>query len=444
MGKFETCNCVFVLKIFFAVECRIIAVEQAEIPNFAPVSGDKLCIKPNGNFLYKFSNMQTFSIAHAVKDRYASLFSEQPIVVRSPGRVNIIGEHTDYNDGFVLPAAIDKASYVAVGRRSDNTIQLYSEEFGEPFETTLSTLAPTKKGWPNYVLGVVDQLVKSGKPVHGFNLVLSGDVPIGAGLSSSASIECATAFALNELFGLSISRLEMVKMAQRAEHLFAGVRVGIMDMFASAFGKKDHVIKLDCRSLEYEYVPLKMDGIKIVLFNSNVEHSLASSEYNTRRQQCEAGVALIKKHYPTVHSLRDATMDMLHQYVEPEDALIYKRCKYVVEEKERLLQGCDDLKRGDIKALGKKMFQTHDGLSKEYEVSCRELDFLVDRVRGNEAVLGARMMGGGFGGCTINLVKEEAIEALVKETTEAYGKQMNRELLSYIAQIEDGTSVIDL
>lgn len=387
--------------------------------------------------------MPAFPIAHAVKKKYEELFADTPLVVRSPGRVNIIGEHTDYNEGFVLPAAIDKAAYVAAGRRSDAVIKLYAEELDETFETTIDALAPTDKGWPNYILGVADQFIKSGHAIGGFNLVLSGDVPIGAGLSSSAAIECATGAALNELFQTSIPKLELVKMAQRAEHLFAGVRVGIMDMFASSFGKKDHVIKLDCRSLDYEYVPLKMEGIKIVLFNSNVEHSLASSEYNTRRQQCEAGVALIKKHHPEVASLRDATMDMLHQYVEPVDALIYKRCKYVVEEKERLLQGCADLKRGDIKALGQKMFQTHDGLSREYEVSCKELDFLVDHVRNNEAVLGARMMGGGFGGCTINLVKEDAIEALVAETTKIYGEKMNLELLTYIAQIEDGTSVID-
>jgi galactokinase len=388
--------------------------------------------------------MQTFSIAHTVKDTYQQIFAEPSLVVRSPGRVNIIGEHTDYNDGFVLPAAIDKAAYVAVGRRNDTSIHLYAEEFKERFETTVDALAPSDRGWPNYMLGVADQMVKSGHVLGGFNLVLSGDVPIGAGLSSSAAIECATAFALNELFGFSIPRLEMVKMAQRAEHLFAGVRVGIMDMFASMFGKKDHVIKLDCRSLEYDYVPLKLDGIKIVLFNTNVEHSLASSEYNTRRQQCEAGVALIKKHHPEVASLREATMDMLHRHVEPADALIYKRCKYVVEEKERLLAGIEDLKRGDIRALGQKMYRTHEGLSKEYEVSCKELDFLVDKVRHNDAVLGARMMGGGFGGCTINLVKEEAIEALVKDTTEAYRQHMNRELITYIARIEDGTSVLSV
>lgn len=388
--------------------------------------------------------MQTISIAHTIQNRYTQLYNDKPLVVRSPGRVNIIGEHTDYNDGFVLPAAIDKAAYVAIGRRDDDTIRLFAEELDDTFETTLSALKPSDKGWPNYILGVADQFLKSGHTISGFNLVLSGDVPIGAGLSSSAAIECATGFALNELFQTAIPQLELVKMAQRAEHLFAGVRVGIMDMFASAFGKKDHVIKLDCRSLDYEYLPLKMDGIRIVLFNTNIEHSLASSEYNTRRQQCEAGVALIKKHHPEVHSLRDATMEMLHKYVEPVDALVYKRCKYVVEEKERLLQGCEDLRHGDIKALGQKMFQTHDGLSKEYEVSCNELDYLVDRVRNNEAVLGARMMGGGFGGCTINLVCEEAIDALVQQTTAAYNRDMKHELLTYIAQIEDGTSVVPL
>lgn len=387
--------------------------------------------------------MQRFPIASTIKDRYLQLFNETPLVVRSPGRVNIIGEHTDYNEGFVLPAAIDKAAFVAIGRRADNEIHLYAEELGERFQSSLSTLAPSNKGWPNYILGVADQFLKAGKQLGGFNLVLSGDVPIGAGLSSSAAIECAAGFALNELFQNAIPRLEIVKMAQRAEHLFAGVRVGIMDMFASAFGKRDHVIKLDCRSLDYEYVPLKMEGIRIVLFNSNVEHSLASSEYNTRREQCEAGVALIKKHYPEVHSLRDVTMEMLRQYVEPVDALIFKRCKYVVEEIQRLLQGCEDLQRGDIKALGEKMFQTHDGLSKEYEVSCKELDYLVDQVRGNNDVLGARMMGGGFGGCTINLVKEEAIDGLVEKITKSYNEKMGLELLTYIAQIEDGTAVVE-
>jgi galactokinase len=377
-----------------------------------------------------------------VLDDFKRKFNDQPVVVRSPGRVNIIGEHTDYNNGFVLPAAIDKAIYVAVAPRTDETIKLYSGEFDESFESSLSDLKSTDKGWPNYILGVADQLKKDNYKIRGFNLAVDGDVPIGSGLSSSAALECATGFALNEIFKLGIDRKNLAFIGQKAEHAFAGVRVGIMDQFASIFGRKDHVIKLDCQSLEYEYVPLKLEGYKILLLNTNVKHSLGSSEYNTRRAQCEQGVAWVKEDHPEVNSLRDVSMDMLHKYVEPKDAVIYQRCKYVVEEKERLLTGCEDLKKGDLKSLGKKMFQTHDGLSKEYEVSCAELDFLVDAVRNNPAVVGARMMGGGFGGCTINIVREEAIDALVKEAAQSYQKNMGKELTAYIAEVEDGTSLL--
>jgi galactokinase len=369
-------------------------------------------------------------------------YSATPLIARSPGRVNIIGEHTDYNDGFVLPAAIDKAIYVAASKRDDDEIHLYAVDFKEDFNCTLSTVAPNKKHWPNYVLGIVDQLRKHGHNIKGFNAVIDGDVPVGAGLSSSAAVECATVFALNELFNQQLPKKEMVQMAQRAEHLFAGVKVGIMDMFASMFGKAEHAIKLDCRSLEYEYVPLHLNKIKIVLFNTNVKHSLASSEYNVRRHQCEQGVAWIKENHPRVNSLRDATMQMINDHVLPKDALIYKRCKYVVEEIQRLLTACEDLKKDDIKSLGKKMFQTHEGLSKEYEVSCKELDFLVNAVKNNDAVLGARMMGGGFGGCTINLVKEENIDELVETLTKLYQREMNLPLTTYIAQIENGTELI--
>jgi len=381
-------------------------------------------------------------IYEKVLDDFKRNFNDQPVVVRSPGRVNIIGEHTDYNNGFVLPAAIDKAIYVAVAPRHDEAIKLYSGEFDESFESSLDDLKPTDKGWPNYILGVADQLKKGDYKIRGFNLAVDGDVPIGSGLSSSAALECATAFALNEIFKLGIDRKKLAFIGQKAEHEFAGVRVGIMDQFASIFGRKDHVIKLDCQSLEYEYVPLKLEGYKILLLNTNVKHSLGSSEYNTRRAQCEQGVAWVKEHHPDVNSLRDVTMDMLHKYVEPKDALIYRRCKYVVEEKERLLTGCDDLKKGDLESLGKKMFRTHEGLSKEYEVSCAELDFLVDAVRNNPGVVGARMMGGGFGGCTINIVREEAIPALVKEVGQSYQKNMGKELTAYIAEVEEGTSLI--
>ncbi|HEU0063608.1 MAG TPA: galactokinase [Flavisolibacter sp.] len=381
-------------------------------------------------------------IAQHVADSFSKRFNEVPIVVRSPGRVNIIGEHTDYNNGFVLPASIDKAIYVAISPRKDSRVELYSDDFKEDFQVDYNNLKPSSKVWPNYILGVADQLLKKGYKISGFNLAIGGDVPIGAGLSSSAAVECATAFALNTVFELGISKMDIVLIAQKAEQDFAGVMVGIMDQFASVFGKKDHVIKLDCQSRQYEYVPLKMPGLKIVLLNTNVEHSLASSEYNNRRKQCEEGVALVKEHVNGVSSLRDVTVEMLDKYVKNSNTVVYKRCSYVVKENIRLLQGCEDLKRGDVAALGKKMFETHEGLSKDYEVSCAELDFLVDAVKNNPDVLGARMMGGGFGGCTINLVKEYAIENLVKKVGESYKNEMKKELTSYVAKIEDGTSVI--
>ena len=369
-------------------------------------------------------------------------FKGKPLIVRSPGRVNLIGEHTDYNHGFVLPAAIDKAIYVAIAPREDDRIRLYSGEFNDHFETTMPALKRVEKSWPNYILGVVDQLRKKKLPVNGFDLAIDGDVPIGSGLSSSAAVECATGFALNEVFSLGLSRMDLAVLAQKAEHEFAGVRVGIMDMFASLFGKKDQLIKLDCQSLDYEYVPLKLEGYKLLLLNTNVKHSLGNSEYNTRRQQCEQGVVWVREYEPQVNSLRDTSMEMLDRYVKPKDELIYKRCKYVVEEKDRLLSACVDLKNGHVEALGKKMFRTHEGLSREYEVSCPELDFLVDAVKENGNVLGARMMGGGFGGCTINIVREDAIEQLVDETGKLYQKYMNMDLTAYVAQIEDGTGIV--
>jgi len=372
---------------------------------------------------------------------FRDLYKEEPIVTRSPGRVNIIGEHLDYNDGFVLPAAIDKAIYVGISKRNDDQIHLHSVDYNENYQVSLAEIKPTKT-WATYILGITDQLIKRGHELTGFNVVLDGDVPVGAGLSSSAAVECATVFGLNELFSLGLDKMEMVKIAQKAEQTFAGVMVGIMDMFASMFGKKDHVIKLDCRSLEYEYKPLKLEGYKIVLFNTNVKHSLSSSEYNTRRKQCEQGVAWVKEYHPSVIALRDVDMDMLNKYVLPKDEIIYKRCKYVVEEIERLLTGSDDLERGDIQGLGEKMFETHEGLSKEYEVSCKELDFLVDAVKNNDAVIGARMMGGGFGGCTINIIKEEAITELQEKLSKEYAKAMNLELTTYIVQIENGTERI--
>ncbi len=378
-----------------------------------------------------------------MKEKISRVFNEKfsgnPLIVQSPGRINIIGEHTDYNDGFVLPAAIDKAIYVAAAKRHGNGIHLFAANFNESFQTSIQEILPSAN-WHTYILGIVDQLLKNNRSIGGFSMVIDGDIPAGAGLSSSAALECAVVFALNELFECRIDKMAMVKMAQMAEHSFAGLQCGIMDMFASMFGKKNNAIKLDCRSLEHEYIPLQLEGYKLILLNTNVKHSLASSEYNVRRQECEAGISLMQQRYPQVKSLRDANKQMLDECIQ--DELIYKRCKFVVEEIERLNDACNNLQKGNLQALGKKMFATHEGLSKDYEVSCKELDYLVDTVKQNPDVLGARMMGGGFGGCTINIVKEEKIDELTQTIAPAYKTAMGKELSFYIVQTSDGTSVI--
>lgn len=381
------------------------------------------------------------TLSSRVEEKFKSQFTAAPLLVRSPGRVNLIGEHTDYNNGFVLPAAIDKAIYLAVSSRADEELHLYSMDMEQSYTGTVRLLTQSPLHWPNYILGVVQQLQALGFAVGGFNCVFAGDIPLGAGMSSSAALECAAAFALNQLFGLGLDPLTMVKLAQKAENEFVGLQCGIMDMFASMFGRKDHVIRLDCQSLDYTYFPFRGDGLRILLLDTQVKHSLASSEYNTRRQQCEAGVRMVQRHQPEVKSLRDVTPEMLGAYLGPADEVIYRRCSYVVEENRRLLAGTEDLQRGDLAAFGKRMFGSHEGLSRKYEVSCPELDFLVDCVREEEGVLGARMMGGGFGGCTINLIKADAIDELVSRIAPLYRKTMGRELKWYIGQLEDGTSI---
>jgi len=373
---------------------------------------------------------------------FKSIYYTDPLVVRSPGRINIIGEHTDYNGGFVMPAAIDKAIYLGVSKREDNEVHLYAEDFKQTHTANLATLEPSKKGWPNYILGVADQLQKRGYKIGGFNLYIDGDVPPGAGLSSSAAVECATAFALDQLFSLSISKLDIALIAQKAEHTFAGVNCGIMDQFASAFGKKDQAIVLDCRSMDYRYVPLQLKGYKLVLLNTNVKHSLSESAYNKRREACEQGVAWVKEGHPNVETLRDVDLEMLDEYVKPKDADVYTKCKFIVGEIARLIKAADHLEQGNLKELGALMFETHKGLSKDYEVSCKELDFLVDSVKGLDYVLGSRMMGGGFGGCTLNIVKDENIDELIEKISAEYLKEFGIKLDAYTVETANGTSII--
>lgn len=379
----------------------------------------------------------------SLKDAFRKIFDAEPMLVKSPGRINIIGEHTDYNGGLVMPAAINKAVYVAISKRDDEQIQLYAESYEEKYIGSISEVSKSEKAWANYILGVVHGLLKRGFELSGFNLYIYGDVPLGAGLSSSAAIECATAYALSELHGLAIPKMDLALIAQKAEHEFAGVNCGIMDQFASVFGQKDYAMMLDCESLEHEYIPLKLEGYKLVLFNTNVKHSLSESAYNKRREQCEQGVAWVKAQHPEVEYLRDVSLEMLSEYVLPKDAEVYTKCSYVVAEIARVKKAAAALKDGRLAELGKLMFETHEGLSKAYEVSCKELDFLVEQVKEVEEVLGARMMGGGFGGCTINIVKDEAIDELTAKLTQLYHNQFGLNLSTYVVETGNGSQIVE-
>lgn len=378
-----------------------------------------------------------------LSDQFKAIYHQEPdLVVKSPGRINIIGEHTDYNEGFVLPTAIDKAIYVALGKRGDQEIHLYAADFKESYHTDLQSLAPTDKGWPNYILGVVNQLLERGLPLTGFNLFIDGDVPLGAGLSSSAAVECAVGYGLNNLYDLGLDRVEIAKIGQLAEHTYAGVKCGIMDQFASILSKAGNVVKLDCRDLSYSYVPLELGDYEVVLLNTNVKHSLASSAYNDRRQSCETAVALIQEKYPEVNSLRDVTMDMLLELVKPVNEDSFIKGKFVIEENERLNKACDALIAGDIPALGEQLFLAHDALSNEYEVSCKELDFLVDQAKKKDEVVGARMMGGGFGGCTINIVKKGYGKQWADELAPLYQEAFDLELTPIFVKTDNGSELV--
>lgn len=374
-----------------------------------------------------------------VENSFQYHFSQKPLVVASPGRVNLIGEHTDYNEGFVLPAAVDKAAYIAIAPSGNKSGRWHSLDFQESIEVDFDKIATAPTRWANYILGIVDQVQKLGKAVPAFNCVIAGDVPMGSGMSSSAALESAVIFALNELYDLGLSRWEMARLAQRSENEFIGVKCGIMDMFASLHGKVNQVIRLDCRDLSYEYFPIELGEYKIVLFDTGVKHSLADSAYNTRRAEAEAGVHFFQKHYDAhIKSLRDVPVAMVQANRSRLPLEVYNRCLYVTEEIQRTLAACEDLKRGDLAAFGLKMYATHEGLRHLYEVSCPELDFLVDAVHDESSVLGARMMGGGFGGCTINLVHQDAVADLYARLTKAYQESMHHKLGMYEVITGDG------
>ncbi|MFT4169647.1 MAG: galactokinase [Dysgonomonas sp.] len=372
----------------------------------------------------------------ALHEKFQSLFNTEGIVYTSPGRINLIGEHTDYNGGFVLPGAIDKAMYCIIKPNdTSDKIRAYAMDLSAMAEFDLKT--PPVKQWAKYIFGVCQEMIKREAKLHGFDCVFAGDVPLGAGMSSSAALESCFGFAINDLFNCGFDRFELAKIGQATEHNYVGVKCGIMDQFASCFGKEGSLIRLDCRTLEYEYVPFDPKGYRLVLINTCVAHELASSAYNKRRESCENAASYIRKYHPEVELLRDANLDMLKEVANEVSAEDYMRAEFVIEEIQRLQDACEALKNGDYETVGKKMYETHIGLSRKYEVSCAELDFLNDVAR-QCGVTGSRVMGGGFGGCTINLVKDELHDGFIKRATEAYEQKFKIKPKVYDVVIKDG------
>lgn len=366
------------------------------------------------------------------------------VVVRSPGRVNLIGEHTDYNGGFVLPASVDKAIVFVVSLRPDGLYHFYAADLKDEFSAAAASMERTQRGWPNYLLGVIDEMKKMGFEVPGCDVVFGGDIPIGAGMSSSAAIECGFAFALDRLFDFGISKLDLVKLGQRSENNFVGVNCGIMDQFVNIFGEDRKVLKIDCRSLGYEYFPFERKDLAIVLCETEAKRALASSEYNVRRQQCETGVRILQKHRSEIRSLRDVSLEFLKEHHQEMEPIILQRCAYVIEENERVLRACEDLQRNDFRSFGQQMYRSHSGLRDEYEVSSPDLDFLVESASSINGVLGARMMGAGFGGCTINLVEQKSVDAFVEEMKEHYRQRTGKASNVYVTRVQSGTCLLPL
>ena len=380
-----------------------------------------------------------------VRSRFVKHFDGQTgNVYASPGRINLIGEHTDYNGGFVFPGAIDKGIMCEIRPNGTNKVMAYSIDLKDRVEFDIDDEKGPKASWARYLYGIVQEMKKRGVDVKGFNTAFAGDVPLGAGLSSSAALESCYAYALNDLFGENkVSKWDMVLAGQATEHNYCGVNCGIMDQFASVFGMEGKLMRLDCRSREFEYFPFDPKGYRLVLVDSVVKHELASSAYNDRRKSCENVVSALQKKYPekTIETLRDADWDMLNAVKDEVSEEDMKRATFVLGEKDRVLAVCDALNAGDYETVGKKMYETHHGLSKEYEVSCEELDYLNDIAR-EDGVTGSRIMGGGFGGCTINLVKEDLYDHFIADVKKKYAERYGKEPKIYDVVIKDGSRKI--
>ncbi|MEN6619677.1 MAG: galactokinase [Rikenellaceae bacterium] len=362
----------------------------------------------------------------------------------SPGRINIIGEHTDYNMGFVLPAAIDKCIYGSFAKKTNGSIRIYSYNYQEFCEFKVSDIEAPKQQWAKYVYGITQEILKGIKSRDefskiSFDCVFGGDIPLGAGLSSSAALENLFSFALNEIYHLGLIKEELAKIGQACEHNYVGVKCGIMDQFASMMGEESKVIKLDCRNLDYSYFPFIQENMKIILFDTKVKHSLASSEYNVRRTECEQGVEKMKKFYPKITSLRDVTIDQIDKHRELLSGKEYDRCSYVVEENMRLFKACEALEKNDLKTFGTQIYRSHSGLQHKYEVSCIELDTLVYATKNVDGCYGARMMGGGFGGCTINFIRPDIEEVFINKITKTFYNKLGKHPEVIGIQIGKGT-----
>jgi galactokinase len=381
------------------------------------------------------------TIAAAVLKSFTESFPTLPTLYFSPGRINLIGEHVDYNDGFVMPAAIDKGVFYAIAENASNEIHFHAMDFNE-WLSVGTTDFKRMNGWKNYVLSVMNEFQLLGCKIKGFNCVFAGDIPRGSGMSSSAAVEGGLAFALNEMLHTGLSRVELALLCQRAEHNFPNVNCGIMDQFANMMGKEEQVLLLDCRSMQHQYFPLHLEGYKIVLINSNVQHALVSGEYNIRRQHCEEGLSILKSHL-NIQSFRDITrVEDLQVYKSHMPEKVYNCCLFVIEEIARTKKAAELLRAGDLVAFGKLMYSTHKGLRELYEVSCEELDFLVELAGKHPAVIGSRQMGGGFGGCSINIVAGEGIENFIAATSAAYLQKFNITPEAYIVDTADGTKAI--
>ncbi|MGA7216702.1 MAG: galactokinase, partial [Candidatus Sulfotelmatobacter sp.] len=373
---------------------------------------------------------------------FQELFGDTPedrvSIFRAPGRVNLIGEHTDYNDGFVMPMAIDFYTWIAAAARQDRILEAYSEHFKERSRLSLDELSGAPRNhWSDFVRGVAATLQDAGHNLSGANLVIHGEVPLGAGLSSSASLEVSLALALTSIVGISVPRLELVKLSQAAEHKYVGTRCGIMDQFIAAFGEAGHALMLDCRSLDYQSLPIPQD-LRIVVCNSMVRHELASGEYNRRRADCETGVRLLQPFLPAVRALRDVGPADLDKYKDALPSIVYRRCRHVVTENQRVLAAAEALKSHDAGRFGQCMYQSHASLRDDYEVSCGELDLLVELAAAQPGIYGARMTGGGFGGCTVNLAGADCAASFQSNISKMYSEKTGVTPEIYICEPAQG------